>query len=137
MADDHLQTPILRPHDFTKAFWAATAGGEFLLQHDERKSDRFVFPPQPFLGQGDKQRTWTEASGAGVLAAVTLCRAPARGFKDKTPYLVGIVKLDEGPHVFATIVNVREGNIRPGQKMRMVWLDGDSGLRLYAFEPAR
>ena len=136
MADDPLQTPALRPHEATEEFWAATAAGRFLLQHDAHKPDRFVFPPRPFLRQGEKRRSWTEASGTGVLIASTLSRVPARGSQGKTPYLVGIVKLDEGPRVFATIVNAQAGDIRPGRKMRMVWLDGNGGPRLYAFEPA-
>lgn len=125
-----------QPSDVSREFWAATAAGKFLLQHDERKADRFVFPPRPVLDEHGKPRSWTEASGTGVLVAMTLCRVPARGFQDKTPYLVGIVKLDEGPRVFATIVNAQTGDIRPGQKMRMVWLDDGGELRLYAFEPA-
>jgi uncharacterized OB-fold protein len=137
MADDPLQMPAVRPHDFTKEFWAALAAGSFLLQHDERKSDRLVFPPRPFLGQGGTRPSWTEASGTGVLVAFTVCRVPARGFQSKKPYLVGIVKLDEGPRVFATIVNAQAGDIRFGQKMKMVWLDGNGELRLYAFEPAQ
>ncbi len=136
MADKPSQTPKLRPSDVTKEFWAATAAGRFLLQHDERNADRFVFPPRPVLGQGGNRRPLAEASGTGVLVATTVCRVPAPGFHNKTPYLVGIVKLDEGPRVFATIVNAQAGDIRPGRKMRMVWLDSGSEPRLYAFEPA-
>ncbi len=132
MADKPVQMPELRPSDVTKEFWAATARGKFLLRQDERAQS--MFPPRPRPSKDGKPPVWREASGAGVLMAVTLCRVPARGFEDKAPYLVGIVKLDEGPRVFATLNNAQ--GVRPGQKMRMVWLDGAGALKLYAFEPA-
>ena len=132
MADKPDQTPAPQPSDVSKEFWAATAAGKFLLQQDERTKS--MFPPRPRRGEGGKPPSWREASGTGVLVAVTLCRVPARSFQNKAPYLVGIVKLDEGPRVFATLVNAQD--VRPGQKMRMVWLDGGGEARLYAFEPA-
>ena len=134
MADKPDHVPAIVPSDVSREFWAATANGKFLLQQD--KVPATLFPPRPRQVTGGKPPSFSGASGTGVLVAVTLCRVPAHGFKDKTPYLVGIVKLDEGPRVFATLVNAQPGAIRPGQKMRMVWLDGDGKARLYAFEPA-
>jgi len=133
MAEKPDQAPAIAPSDVSREFWAATANGKFLLQQD--KAPASLFPPRPRQVTGGKPPSFREASGTGVLVAVTLCRVPARGFKDKAPYLVGIVKLDEGARVFATLVNAQAGAIRPGQKMRMVWLDGEGETRRYAFEP--
>jgi uncharacterized OB-fold protein len=39
----------------------------------------------------------------GTLVAHTLCHTPAPGFEALTPYILGIVKLVEGPRVFARV----------------------------------
>ena len=118
--------------DVSRDFWAATARGAFLLQHDPQ-SGRAQFFPRPVSVFGEGPVQWREATGTGTLIAATTARVPAPGFT--APYLVGIVRLDEGPRVFAPLVNA-DADIAPGRRMHVVWTDAAGDMRLYAFEPA-
>jgi uncharacterized OB-fold protein len=121
-----------KPSDISREFWTATQRGEFLVQHDAA-SGRSQFYPRPGNLFGESPTTSKPASGLGILIAVTTVRTPVPGLE--SPYLVGIVRLDEGPRVFARLLNA-ESDIAPGQKMKLVWEAGEGETRLYAFEPA-
>lgn len=57
-------------------------------------------PPRQICSScGSQQLEWFEFSGKGTLEAVTLNRAPSSGFRGKSPFAVGVVKLDEGPSI--------------------------------------
>jgi uncharacterized OB-fold protein len=122
----------VKPSDVSGEFWAAADRGVLLLQHDAQ-SGRNQFFPRPVNLFGETQPQWKAASGIGTLIAVTTVRTPAPGFE--APYLVGLIKLAEGPRVFAHLLNT-EPSIAPGRKMRLAWEPGGEGPRLYAFEPA-
>lgn len=131
MATPAAQKPVPPPTDITKEFWAATEDEKLLLQDD---GGRAQFYPRPSATADGKTLAWREAKGTGTLVAITTCRVPGPGFE--APYLVGIVQLDEGPRVFATVVNAQPGDVSPGQKMRMTWTASGGPMKLYAFEPA-
>ena len=129
------EKPLPRPTDVTAPFWAATKQCKFLLQYDPR-AGRYQFYPRPVSVFGTPGALeWREAKGTGKLIALTLCRAPAPGFEGEAPYLLGLVQLDEGPRVFARLVNVAPGVAAVGARMRIVWQDAGPDLKLYAFEP--
>jgi len=123
---------VPQPGDVSREFWAATSRREFLLQHDA-KADRRQFFPRPVSLFSESELQWRAAAGTGTLSAVTTARSPAPG--SEAPHMVGLVKLDEGPRVFARLLNA-EPNIAPGRRMRLTWEQERDGLRLYAFEPA-
>ena len=130
------EKPLPRPTDVTAPFWAATKERKFLLQYDAR-AGRYQFYPRPVSVFGTSGALeWREAKGTGTLIAHTICRAPAPGFEKEAPYLLGLVALDEGPRVFARLVNVAPDAVAVGARMRIVCQDAGSDLKLYAFEPA-
>jgi uncharacterized OB-fold protein len=121
-----------KPSDVTVEFWAAADRGVLLLQNDAR-TGRCQFFPRPVNLFGETKSQWKAASGLGTLIAVTTVRVPAPGFE--APYLVGLIKLAEGPRVFARLLNAGP-HVALGQKVRLAWEPGGEGPRLYAFEPA-
>mgnify|MGYP006272847069 FL=1 len=122
----------VRPSDVSHAFWQGTTQGEFLLQRDVA-SGASQFYPRAVNIFGEGPLDLHRASGGGELVAVTTVRTPTPGFE--SPYVVGIVKLDEGPRVFARVINAPQ-DLAPGRRMKLVWQSGDAGHRLFAFEPA-
>lgn len=126
------ERPMPKPSDISREFWDATQRGEFLLQHDPQ-TGRSQFYPRPVNLFGDRPTTSQAASGLGTLIAVTTVRTPVPGIE--TPYLVGIVRLAEGPRVFARLLNAPP-DIQPGHKMKLAWQSDEGDTRLYAFTPA-
>jgi uncharacterized OB-fold protein len=127
--------PEIRPTDLSRPFWDGVAAGRLLLQYDPA-AQRYQFYPRPLSLFGAGPLEWRPASGRGTLIAQKLCHAPAPGFDDEVPYLLGIVALEEGPRIFARIVNAEYAGLRIGQAMRLAWDDTRADRRLYQFEPA-
>ena len=96
-----------------------------------RPTDKFVLPrcadcgqfhfyPRPACpGCGGANLAWAEASGKGeVYSYSTVHRAPSEAFKADVPYVVAIVKTDEGPHLLSRIVGVAPEAVKIGIRLR-------------------
>jgi len=75
---------------------------------------------------------WAEASGRGeVYSHSAVYRAPSEAFKADVPYVVAIVKTDEGPHLLSRVVGVAPEAVRIGMRLKV-----KPGSPLPVFEPA-
>ena len=112
-----------------------------------RPADRFALPrceacgefhfyPRPVCPHCASARiSWAEASGRGeVYSHSTVHRAPSPAFKDDVPYVIAIVKTDEGPHLLSRIVGIVPENVKIGIRIRVkMHIKGESALPV--FEP--
>lgn len=77
-------------------------------------------------------------SGEGVVETFTVVHAPPPGFELQAPYVIGIVKLAEGPHVTAQIVDVKPESVQVGLRVRRVFRrinqDGEAGVIHYGYK---
>jgi uncharacterized protein len=119
----------------TRPFWQATKQRRFLLQYDPG-ADRYQFYPRPISLYSNAALEWREAAGDGVLVAQTLCHTPAPGFAALTPYILGLVRLREGPRVFARVTDATYDDLKIGQPMKIVWGEEFGDGREYLFAPA-
>jgi len=97
---------------------------------------KFHFYPRPACPHCAGVRlVWAEASGRGaVYSHSTVHRAPSPAFKDEVPYVVAIVKSDEGPHLLSRIVGTDPGRVRIGMRVRAkMQIHGE--IALPVFEP--
>ncbi len=79
-----------------------------------------------------------ELSGRGEIYTYSVVRVPPEGFEGKAPYVVAIVKLEEGPLVTGMIVDCDPGEIDIGTPVeatfRRVSEDGEDGVIYYSLE---
>lgn len=75
-------------------------------------------------------------SGKGIVETFTTIRAAPSNFENTTPYIVAIVKLEEGPTITAQITNTK--NVKIGSSViavfRKLYEDGPNGLINYGFK---
>lgn len=128
-----MSKPNLIITDSTRPFWEGIAAGRLMLQYDPRVG-RYQFFPRALSLWSEGPLEWREASGEGTLAAATLTHFPAPGFADKLPYLQGVVRLDEGPRIFANLTGATLAELKVGQRMRIVY--GQAGDAPFLFRPA-
>ncbi|MEO8143495.1 MAG: Zn-ribbon domain-containing OB-fold protein [Betaproteobacteria bacterium] len=97
-----------------------------------RPTDRFMLPrcedcgkfhfyPRPVCPhcQGAKL-AWGEASGKGaVYSHSTVHRAPSPEFREGVPYVIAIVKTDEGPHLLSRVVGVSPEKVSIGMRLQV------------------
>ena len=97
---------------------------------------KFHFYPKPACPHcGSARLAWAEASGRGeVYSHSTVYRAPSPAFKTELPYVVAIVKTDEGPHLLSRVVGVAAEAVRIGLRLRVRLEQRPDGTALPVFE---
>jgi uncharacterized OB-fold protein len=107
--------------DESAPFFQACERGELIVQGCAACGNRQFYPRHWCLACGSTDLGWVPASGAGELVTYSVVRrAPSAAHKHRVPYVIGIVKLPEGPQMMASIVDVEIGALIPGMAVRAV-----------------
>lgn len=135
--------PVLRPlplpDDASDPFWAAARAGRLAIQRCA-KCRRWNHAPSlacPSCGSFDLG--CEDVSGQATLFSWSIIReAPAPGFRDRLPLIVGIVELAEQPHLLmvANILGLAEADLRLGLPLQVEFEPVDDECTLPQFRPA-
>ena len=80
---------------------------------------------------------WREASGRGTVYALSVMHLPATPeYKDRVPYIVAMIDLDEGARMMSNVFGVDPADAAVGMAVQIAWEDLDDGRALPVFEPA-
>lgn len=123
--------------DAARPFWDATRERRLLLQWC-RACDAPVHYPREACPRclGDAL-DWREASGRGEVYAVSVMHRPGHpGLRDRVPYAVALVDLEEGARLMTNVVGCPPDAVRPGLAVRVTWEPLSDGRALPLFEPA-
>ena len=96
-----------------------------------------VPPRTTCAGCRGKRLRWTQFSGKGSLESFTVVHVAPAFLRDKVPYAVGIVKLEEGPMLTARLANIdmlKSETIKIGMAMKADYIEED-GRPLLTFKP--
>ena len=98
--------PLPEPTPLSQPYWDALKDGRLTFQRCRKCNHAWLPPraecPQCLAAEWD----WTEASGKGrVISWVIYHHAYHEVFKQRLPYNVTLVELDEGPRLITNIVN--------------------------------
>ena len=122
--------PIGDPDPITQPWWDATREGRFLLQRCAACGHRQHYPRALCTRCGAADLTWDDVSGRGtVYSHTTVRRAPHPAFE--APYVVALVRLEEGPVLLTNIVGAAE--VRCDMPVHLVWEDLPDGRKLPLF----
>jgi len=90
----------------TKIFYEHIANGEFYLQYDSA-AKKWIFPPREAeaIGAGGSV-DWKPASGKGTVYSWTIIERIMHPAFDKPPYVIALVRLDEGPILMTRLLDV-------------------------------
>ena len=118
-------------------FWEACRENKFLL-HRCDVCGRYYWPASLCTEHGGQSMQWVPASGRGTLYTYTvLHHAYTPAMKDKVPYVVGVIKLDEGPFFHSNVIDCPLEAISIGMPLEMTMTQHESGLTMPVFRPAR
>ena len=100
------------------------------------KTQELYFPPRKISKIGEETEDY-KFSGRGEIVSYTSITSPPAGFEEYSPYVVAIIKLEEGVMLSAQIINPIE-EIAIGKKVLPVFRklneDGESGLIRYGIK---
>lgn len=118
-------TAMLQP----EAEWRAhLAEGRFMIQRSRSTGGHVFYPRVAEPGTGADDLEWVEASGEGIVHAVTIVRK-----KDPADsYNVVLVDLAEGPRLMSRIDGVPVEQVKIGMAVRAsITKEGDQSLLVF------
>ena len=105
--------PVPVPSPETEPFWTAAREQRLVLPRCNGCGGHW-FPPSlacPLCGF--ERYSWVPASGRGtVFSFVVYHRVYHRAFKEKVPYVVAVIELEEGPRLISNLVGIARGSER-------------------------
>ena len=112
----------------------------FLLEGTEcLDCGRRTFPPRMVCPECKSTKTLPKRfSGKGTLRSYTVVYEAPKGLELHTPYVMGLVELEEGPKVTAQIVDVNPEDLKLGIELEVVFRKisevGRRGIVRYGFK---
>ena len=124
------------PEPDTEPFWDATKDHELKYQVCDDCGGLVWHPRRHCTHCTSLNLSWKTSKGEGTVYTYSIVRQnyhPA--FRERIPYVVAWIDLDEGFRMLSNVVDVDVETVEVGQRVRVRWLDQE-GLALPMFTPA-
>jgi uncharacterized OB-fold protein len=129
--------PVPTPTTETRPYWEGCARGELLIQQCGACGHRQFFPRLYCSRCMDERVEWIKASGRATVVSFTIVRRPVSpAFAAKVPYIVALVKLEEGPTMMTNIVGCAPEAIAIGMALEVTFERMSEEIWLPKFRPA-
>src|SRR5690348_15968817 len=100
-------------------YWNGLSRGEFLLKYC-LDGGRPHYYPRVYCPNWWGETEWRTASGRGDVFATTVVRQMGfPPFRDRVPYNLSIVELEEGPHLLTHVIGVPPETVRIGMSVEL------------------
>lgn len=80
----------------------------------------------------------TTLAGTGEIYSYTVVTDPPEGFEEQTPYVLALVKLDNGGMVTAQLTDIDTDGVQIGDRVEMVTrkltTEGERGVIVYGYK---
>lgn len=128
--------PLPRPDQTTQPYWDACQRGELRLQRCRACGTYLHFPGTACSHCGSSDLEWALMSGRGtVYSFVVVHRTTIPGFKDRVPYAVAWIELEEdaSARVLSDLVDADVATLRIGQAVEVVFDRSHDGFAVPRF----
>lgn len=119
-------------------YWEGARDNKLLLQRCSDCGTLRFFPRYLCTECGSDDTGWVEAAGRGTVHSFTVVhRAAFPEFQERTPYVVALVDLEEGPRMMSNIVGADALDVAIGDAVTVEFEDrGDDGAKVPQFRRA-
>ena len=134
---DEIPLPLPLADPDSAPYWEGARRHELLIQRN-KVTGEFRFPPGPMVNiPGVQDWEWARASGKGTVYSFCVAHHPAHPyFRDKVPYNVAVVELEEGARIVANLLDVADDAIEIGMPVEVVFDDVADDVSLPKFRPS-
>jgi uncharacterized OB-fold protein len=116
-------------------FWNASSEGRFCL-HRCGVCGKHYWPASRCVEHADQDMAWVDASGRGTVHTFSvLHHAYTPEMHGKTPYVVAVVQLDEGPFFHTNIVGCSPADVAIDMRVNALFEARANGLTVPLFQP--
>jgi uncharacterized OB-fold protein len=120
--------PQPEPNGDSLPYWNAAREGHLLIRNCKACGRRHFMPRCQCPHCWSDQLEWVESGGRGRIHSFSIVhRAPTPAFAAKTPYVIALVDLDEGPRMFANVVGEHALEVAIGDPVRVTFEDRGDG----------
>ena len=120
----------------TEPWWAATREERLVLQHCRACAHLQHYPRSLCTRCASTDLDFVDASGRGkVYSHTAVFRAPSA--ETRVPYVVALVRLDEGPVLLTNVVDCPPDEVRCDMAVEVAWRPLRDGRNLPVFRPIR
>lgn len=135
-----LPAPAPEVNPETAPFWSATARGELLVKQCEDCASLIWYPRSVCPECGSPRTRWQPVSGRGRVYSYTVNHRGEGPYRDRAPYVLAYVELDEGPRLMTNIVAPDDGKLDDsvlavGLPVEVTFHDTGEGSALPRFRP--
>jgi uncharacterized OB-fold protein len=129
------------PDTETAPYWEGAREGRLLIKSC-RSCGRAFFYPRTYCPRcGSSDTEWTEASGRGTVYTYTVVyQNDLPPFRDRLPYVVAIVELEEGVRMTSNVEGVPAEDVRCDMPVVVSFREEDRGegdsVAIPVFRPA-
>ncbi len=129
---------VLPVHDAVSQQWFdSVVKGVLLVQRDPVTGTPQMYPRARVVGFPEREPEWFEASGRATLYSFTVVhRSIHREFAKLTPFVIGLVDLEEGVRMTSWIVDTPIEAIRCDMPLKVVFREIHPSLTMPCFTGA-
>lgn len=114
--------PAPKPSVWSKPFWEGAKEGRLLIQVCAACAQRVFYPRLYCPNCLAPELGWMQASGRGAIYSYTIVRSNApSAFAASIPYVVAVVRLEEGVQMLANIVDSDLDDLRCDAPVEVVF----------------
>jgi len=123
--------------DVSAPFWEATRDKRLLVQRCARCDAWVWYPRSACTKCMSDSLHWTQVDGRGTVYAASVHHRPGVAeMKERVPYVVALVELDEGVRLLTNVVDCDPESVHVGQSVMLTWEELSDGRHLPIFKPA-
>ncbi len=133
---DHSGKRFPQPSPETRHYWEACREHQLLIQQC-KDCDHYQFYPRIIctscMGQNLE---WFQSAGKGeVLSYTIITRAVSEAYAADVPYVVALIKLEEGPTMMSNVVECNVEEVKIGMPVTVVFEDWSEEISIPKFRP--
>ena len=130
------ERPLPAGDPVSSHYWAEAAEGRLVIQLCPSCGQRQFYPRAICTSCGGDPE-WEEASGRGTVYTFTVIRQQgAKPFRDELPYVVAMIKLDEGPMMMGNITGCEVDVVTVGMPVEAYVVEAAPGVGVPFWRPA-
>jgi uncharacterized OB-fold protein len=127
-----------RPTPETETYWQGCRRHELLIQRCGQCSEFQFYPRIICTNCASENLEWVKASGHGEIVTLTIVRrAVSEAYAADVPYVVALIKLDEGPTMMSNVVQCDPETLKIGDPVQVLFEDWSEDISIPKFSPAR
>jgi uncharacterized OB-fold protein len=132
----NLEKFLPHPTPVSRAYWDACRKHQLLIQHC-LSCGHYQFYPRSFCTACmAREPAWKQASGLGTVVTWTVVRRPvAEAYAADTPYVIALIRLDEGPVMMSQVTGCDADTVHSGMRVEAAFAAWSEEVTVPVFKP--